>query len=226
MNKNLLSLLSTTFLITIPVSFILANAKTASANTTFTCVRNNTQGGYSTIAILTNGRRTSPLINWRRLDFAPSGYTPEKRCLTVTNRLNGMVSQHNGLLSNLFITSGIINNLTVMCCITRSNPGCTEGNVLLTFSPDSRNSKHPNEAIQKLINFSKTGTGAAIEETGGRSYVNLEKLVEAGLQANQNSPNTSPSQTIPSNSPTPSIENPEPITPTQPSVPVNGGGPI
>ena len=113
-----------------------------------------------------------------------------------------------------------------MCCITQTNPGCTEENVLLTFSPNSRNSTHPNEAIQKLINFSQTGTGAAIEETGGRSYVNLEKLVEAGLQANQNSSNTSPSQPIPSDSLTPSIENPETITPTQPSVPANGGGAI
>ncbi len=226
MNTKLKTFLSATCLITLPASLILANAKSASANTTFQCVNNTTNGGYSTIAIKSNGTRTAPLMNWKRTDFSPSGYTPDKRCLTVTNRLNGAVSQNNGLLNNLSLTSGKINNLTVVCYISQSNPGCSEGNTLFTISPTSPNFNNPGKVIQDLVNFSQTGSGTAIEETGGRSYVNLEKLVEAGFQANQNYSDTPSSQPIPSNSSAPPTVSPQVIPSTQPSNPANNGGAI
>jgi len=226
MKTKIQTLLSASFIVALPASLILTSTESASANTTFQCVRNTSNGGYSTIAIKSNGTQTSPLMNWKRTDFSPSGYTPDKRCLTVTNRLNGAVSQNNGLLSNLSLTSGKINNLTVVCYLSPSNPGCSEGNTLFTISPTSPNFNNPGKVIQDLVNFSQSGSGTAIEETGGRAYVNLEKLVDAGFQANQNYSNTAPSQPVPSNTSAPSSISPQVVPPVQPSNPVNNRGGI
>ena len=186
MNNQSITLLLSTCLVTTSVSFVLGSFKPANANTRFQCLINSTQGGYSTIAIRSNGTPTSPLFNWRRRDFEGSGYTPERRCNEVTGRLNNAVSQNGGLLSQLWLTYGNVNGLPVICYIRNSDPGCNSGNILFTISPSSPNYDNPSNALSNLVNFSLTGAGSAIEETSGQKYVNLETLVEAGTQANQN----------------------------------------
>lgn len=205
-------------------SLAVDSFKPALANTTFQCVTNTSQGGYSTIAIRSNGTPTSPLFNWRRQDFAPSGYTPQRRCDEVTRRLNYAVSQNGGLLSQLWLTTGKVNALPVVCYIRGGDSGCNGSNILYTISnPDHR--RNPNTALTSLVNFSLTGAGSAIEETSGQQYVSLEKLVEAGANANQNSSPpqvTQPTNPVQPTSPTTPVNPPANTSPTTPAS--NGGG--
>ena len=217
-----------TSIVATSASLALNSQKPALANTTFQCLTNTSQGGYSTIAIRSNGTPTSPLFNWRRQDFAASGYTPQRRCNEVTGRLNTAVSQNGGLLNQLWLTTGRVNGLPVVCYMRGGDSGCNGLNTLFTISRSSPHYSNPSRALTSLINFSLTGTGSAIEETSGQQYVNLEKLVEAGAN-NQNSSNppvTQPVVPVQPSTPTPANPpvNPNPTTPVNP--PVNNGGGI
>ena len=229
MNNRSLALFTSTLVAT-SASLALDSFKPALANTTFRCLANTYQGGYSTIAIRSNGTPTSPLFNWRRQDFAPSGYTPQRRCDEVTRRLSNAVSQNGGLLSQLWLTTGRVNALPVVCYIRSGDSGCNGSNILFTISPSSPHSKNPNGALTSLVNFSLTGAGSAIEETSGQQYVNLEKLVEAGANANQNSSDPQVTQPVKPVQPSDPIApvnppvNPNPPAPVNPPVNNNGGG--
>lgn len=206
MNNRSITLFVSTLVAT-STSLALDSQKPVFANTTFQCRTNTSQGGYSTIAIRSNGYPTSPLFNWRRQDYAASGYTPQRRCNEVTGRLNTAVSQNGGLLSQLWLTTGRVNGLPVVCYIRGGDSGCNGLNTLFTISPSSPHYNNPSQALTSLLNFSLTGSGSAIEETSGQQYVSLEKLVEAGAN-NQNS--STPPAT-------------QPVAPAQPdfSTPVN-----
>ena len=239
MNNRSIALLASTLVAT-SASLAIDSFKPALANTTFRCITNTTRGIYSTIAIRSNGTPTSPLFNWERTDFAPSGYTPQRRCNEVTRRLSNAVSQNGGLLSQLWLTTGRVNAQPVVCYIRGGDSGCNGSNILFTISPSSPHHRNPNGALNSLVNFSLTGAGSAIEETSGQQYVSLEKLVEAGANASQNSSNppvpqldpVQPNPTTPVNPPV----SPNPTTPVNPPVspnpttpvnpPVNNGGGI
>ncbi len=155
------------------------NEPTQGAN--FQCLKTDTTG-FATIAMTPDGP-TAPMINWTRKDFNPSGYTPSKRCEQVTQRLNDAANKHgSGKLSNLWITSGRVNRLPVICYVRSTDSGCGKDNVLFTISPSSPNFKNPSEALVKLVNFSVSGTGSPIQESAGRRYINLAKLVNASKQ--------------------------------------------
>lgn len=163
------------------------------ATQTFQCIPLKThQSGarFGTISFKPNGEATLPLLVWKTQEFSDSGYTPERRCYEVTDRLNRAVAQNNGQLGNLWLTMGMVNRLPVVCYVNNTNAGCDRSNVLFTLNKN--NSSNPSKVMASLVSFSlgsntASGRNSAIEETTGIPYVNLGKLVEAASQPAQSS---------------------------------------
>jgi Circadian oscillating protein COP23 len=149
------------------------------APTAFKCVslvNHPSHSKFATVAILPDGTEGSPLFLWKTKEFSESGYTPEKRCYQVTDRLNKAVVSEGGNLGNLWLTVGKINRLGVLCYVNNTGTGCNNENVLFTFNRS--NSKDPSSAIAKLLNISIKGSGNAIQESRSRPYINLGELVK------------------------------------------------
>jgi hypothetical protein len=176
----------------------------APAGTSFGCkqlLSDPSGSPFATFAVLPDGSKTvGALLNWRTEEFARAGYTPERRCHEVTNRLNIAVNNVGGQLSNLWLTFGRINGYTVLCYVNNTSLGCNSSNVLWTLN--SENEATPNQVMAKLVNFvtTKGTSGVPIQESGGQSYVNLGELVDAAISAGTTSPSVSspkPNQSSP-----------------------------
>ncbi|MEG5016621.1 MULTISPECIES: COP23 domain-containing protein [unclassified Microcoleus] len=158
-----------------------------STRTTFQCVTS----GRNFVTIARRGNvTTDPMILWKSTEFGRE-YTPWQRCQIVSNRLTKAVAQNGGRLSNLQLTTGIVNNLPVVCYVN-GRGRCNSQNLLFTL--DKRNAKNPGEALTKLINFAQDGSGpVAVFRTGAPSsapqFVPFGDMVDRAF----NSPNKKPS---------------------------------
>ncbi len=92
-------------------------------------------------------------------EFGPS-YTPQQRCRLVSDRLTQAVAQNGGRLSNLYLSTGTVNRLPVVCYLKGVQSSCNSNNLLFTL--DSRNAGNPNEVLNRLLNFGQTGSGGPI----------------------------------------------------------------
>jgi hypothetical protein len=155
--------------------------------TTFQCVTS----GRNFVTIARRGNvTTDPMILWKSTEFGRE-YTPWQRCQIVSNRLTQAVAQNGGRLSNLQLTTGIINNLPVVCYVN-GRGRCNSQNLLFTL--DKRNAKNPGNALTRLINFAQDGGGPVTTfRTGAQSsapqFVPFGDMVDRAL----NSPNNKPS---------------------------------
>ena len=149
--------------------------------TVFRCVREG--GSFATIAER-GDRTTSPIFQWRTAEFGPQ-YTPQQRCQLVSDRLTRAVSENGGRLRNLFLTTGTVNRLPVVCYLNNGVSSCNSRNLLFTL--DSRNARNPNAVLDSLLNFGVSGTGAPIQSLRPSSSsnrprkINLENLVESAF---------------------------------------------
>ncbi len=72
----------------------------------------------------------TPLITWRTRAFG-ANWNPSQRCLTVTDKLNALVSEPG--LDNVLFTNGRVNGEQVICWISEENERCNGNNVLFTL---------------------------------------------------------------------------------------------
>ncbi|MBO3460434.1 COP23 domain-containing protein [Aetokthonos hydrillicola Thurmond2011] len=115
-------------------SIAVANRPVQAESINFTCEKND-NGTFTTFGITANGRRE--FINWTSEAFILAGYTPEKRCQQVTNRMNKYQASGERYLIN-----GTMNNLPVICVTDKIGHGCT--GLLYTLKPrdDGRKALH------------------------------------------------------------------------------------
>lgn len=137
-------------------SLISTQAK-AQDPTQFSCVAESR--GFATIASRGNKLRTAPLILWTT---ALGGWSPEKRCQIVTERLNQAVVQNGGQMGGLSLTSGPVNQETVICFVKTIGQSCTDRNMLFTLN--SSNAQDPAKIIQQMASFAMRGSGQPIVE--------------------------------------------------------------
>lgn len=172
---------------------------TEELTTVFRCVREG--NNFATIAER-GERTTAPIISWRTTEFGPE-YTPQNRCRIVSDRLSRAVDQNGGRLSNLYITTGTLNRLPVVCYVNNNSTGCNSQNLLLTL--DSRNARNPDAVLDSLFNFGVSGSGSTIlslrpsnSTTPRRRSINLERVVDEAFNSarptrpNRPTPNTRP----------------------------------
>ncbi len=136
----------------------------------FECIQlsnHPSESKFATVPVLSDGTKTTPLFLWKTQEFSETGYTPERRCHQVTDRLNAATTT-NGGVENLWLTIGRINHLGVLCYVNNTSSGCNKNNVLFTFN--RKNDKDPAKVIAKMLNFS-------IQKSGEQPYVNLGQSV-------------------------------------------------
>jgi AAA-like domain/Circadian oscillating protein COP23 len=97
-------------------------------------------GAYTTLYSDVSGQQR-PFIRWVSNLSAASGYTPQRRCYEVTNRLNYAIIARN----EIYITSGIMNNQRVICATDKEEKNCLT--LLFTLAPD----QNPNLVLQDLF---------------------------------------------------------------------------
>jgi hypothetical protein len=141
--------------------------------TTFKCVQMN--GGWATVAERGNSVSKNPLFTWNSEEFGDN-WMPEKRCYTVTERLNTFVASNGGRLSNLNLTPGQLNGKTVVCVVNQEST-CTGDSLLFTLS--EKNAPTPRTAIAKITDFSKNKADAKpVKESGYPQYFPLQSLAD------------------------------------------------
>lgn len=140
----------------LPEETIAPSTQPENLTTTFECI---TEGrSFATIA-RRGDRVTAPIILWRTNEFGRE-YTPQNRCRMVSDRLSRAVDENGGRLTNLQLTTGRVNGLPVICYTNGGQYGCNSRNLLLTL--DSRNASNPNAALDNLLNFGVSGSGAPV----------------------------------------------------------------
>ncbi len=107
-----------------------------------------------------------PLVKWVSHYFAQSGYDPEVRCREVSERFDRFYRQ--GQLN--YITTGIVNNLPVVCVATELGGPCT--GVLFTLKPNEDASR----VIQQLFDV-RAGASGPLYESGTREYVDIKRYM-------------------------------------------------
>lgn len=150
---------------TVLSTFGLAFTKSAeAAPRTFSCQM--VSGAWTTL-VNESGKSERQLIRWT-YDFGGAvGYTPERRCNEVTNRMNLYFSN-----SGQFITHGIQNGQKVICTTDRLAKDCI--NLLYTLKPN----KDPKLVLEDLfgVNPSNVQRGP-LREPPCPTYISVDALL-------------------------------------------------
>jgi hypothetical protein len=152
-----------------------STAQETKALSSFQCRQVN--GYYATMAVNQDGR-TAPMIVWATEEFSDSGYTPQRRCTEVTNRLNSVLRSNGSSLRNVYLTVGPVNRHVVLCHVNNTRSGCNRENVLFTLSQSNRRASNPRALLENLFQTRALTSGNPVQESGGQAYVNLEALVD------------------------------------------------
>lgn len=118
----------------------------------------------TTYALTPIGKK--PVIRWVSKYFEGSGYTPQRRCEEVTQKMQ--TAENNGVLN--FITVGRENNQDVICFSTVKGGKCDL--TLLTLKPNDSAGK----AVDDLLNF---GAAGPIEQSSSRPSIDFENWVKS-----------------------------------------------
>ncbi|MBO9997834.1 MAG: COP23 domain-containing protein [Cyanobacteria bacterium SID2] len=127
----------------------------------------DSSSGIPTTFVTTAEGSTFPLIHWTSSYFSGSGYDPQTRCNQVTSRFNQFAQA--GMLN--YITTGIVNNLPVVCVSSEMGGPCT--GVLFTLKPH----QNPANSIQQLFDV-RIGAAGPLYESSSRIYINLSEHLE------------------------------------------------
>jgi len=101
------------------------------------------------------------LIVWESKAFTSSGFTPERRCNEVSDRLQKYAKGGN----LRYITTGKINNQNVVCVAAYRNGQCRPNGLILTL----KNDENPREVLESLFE-------TAFKVSGGKPLTRSEKV--------------------------------------------------
>jgi len=147
----------------------------AQSRNKFFCGKNK---GVPTTMVRTS-RGNEPMIRWKIRDFSRSGYTPQKRCQTVSQRIQRYYD--NG---EIYITSRSNFKGYPVLCISNSKGGsCSSENILVTLKPGTDTGK----VLQQIIDFRQGAADKPIELSGsefvtyvdGEFYLDVKGLVDS-----------------------------------------------
>ena len=118
---------------------------------------------------LKTANKESEFINWDSNYFVPSGYSPEKRGLEVTARLNRYFANNN----EVYITHGKMNNLPVVCVAEKEGGSCT--GLLYTLKPNQDGERAVDLLIRQL---DRPNAASALREAPCRTYLNIQAVID------------------------------------------------
>ncbi len=140
-------------------------ATAQSVRTQFYC---GTSQGVPT-TIVRGSRGNLPVIRWTSTAFPPP-YTPDERCRIVSQRFQAY--HDNGTLN--YITTGMMNRQPVVCIARRQGGDCTD--LLFTLQPGITPTQ-ARRTLERLLNYRALSQGGALNQTGERPYIDVEKYL-------------------------------------------------
>ncbi|MDF5726869.1 MAG: COP23 domain-containing protein [Rhizonema sp. PD38] len=150
---------------TVAILLISCKGSTTDRKITYLC-RENHYGIPSTIAKTPQGEIA--VIRWKS-SFGEPEYTPQKRCAEVSNRFQQY--QDNGTIN--YITTGIMNNQSVVCISSTAGGACT--GLLFTLKPN----ENPSHVIQQLFDISYKAEPPLYESSKSPSiYIDFQKFLK------------------------------------------------
>jgi hypothetical protein len=149
------------------------------------------------------------LITWNSNAFSAGGFTPEQRCLEVSDKLTRAVAQNGGKLTSLLLTTGNRGGSNVICYVNNAGSGCNANNHLMNIAPGVY--RNPGDALADLLKSASNPfvTGAPLRNTANRTYVDFGAAVQEVVDEVESSGNSG--------------SFPEPISPQEPVTPSGGG---
>lgn len=155
-------------LATVLSTFGLAFTKSAeAAPRTFSCKMNY---GVWTTVVNESGKPEKALIRWDSDFGGQVGYTRERRCNEVTNRMNSYLSNRGQ-----FLTHGIQNGQKVICTTDRLGKDCL--NFLYTVKPEH----DPKARLEELFALTnKNNTPLPLRErrcAATKTYISVDALL-------------------------------------------------
>ncbi|MEK0194095.1 MAG: hypothetical protein EAZ78_24655 [Oscillatoriales cyanobacterium] len=151
--------------------------------TTLTQAQTQTQSEYSFVCKKESGgvwttfyespRGLKAYIRWTS-DFGGAvGYTPERRCREVSQRLNNHLRTQNPF----YLTHGKQDAYPIICVTDFEGGGCKERGLVYTLDPNGK--RRPDEVIIDLVNLAGNDfDGIPITATGCRLYVNVRQQLQ------------------------------------------------
>lgn len=122
-------------------------------------------GTPTTLVRTTAGDRS--FIRWTSSHFSSSGWSAERRCQAVSERL-----QASSTRGNLrFLTTGLLNDQRVICSAN------SEGGRCLDLIYTLKSGQDPAQALQALVS-ARQGVGGPVSETTARIYLSIDELLE------------------------------------------------
>lgn len=134
----------------------------AQSSVNFVC--GTDMGTPATMVVTAKGERA--FIRWTSDRFSNSGWSAERRCNAVSQRLQE--SYDKGKLQ--YLTTGRINGLPVVCSTDRGGGSCID--LIYTLKPG----QNPATTLSQLLQARQGKTGP-ISETSRRIYFNIDKLI-------------------------------------------------
>lgn len=105
-------------------------------------------------------------IRWTSSHFSSSGWSAERRCQVVTERLQASSSRGN----LRFLTTGLLNDQRVICSANSDGGRCLD--LIYTL----KSGQDPAQALQALVS-ARQGIGGPVRETTGRIYLSIDELL-------------------------------------------------
>jgi hypothetical protein len=158
---------SLTWLSAIPViALIGVSIPTPSRAQQITFFCGSSQGFPATMAKTSQGN--VPIVRWISGHFTKSGWTPQKRCLEVSDRFQ----YYHDTNALAFITTGTMNRQPVICTAKAKGSSCN--GLLFTLKPGT----DPALTLQRLMNVRSLGSAPLNESsTGSNVYVDVKDLL-------------------------------------------------
>ena len=118
--------------------------------------------------------RTIPLMTWYPSSFDRAGWTPQKRCQTVSQKLDGI--RQKGELN--YLTTGTVARQSVICAIDKPSAPCSSRNMIMTLEKD----QNPTDTLLGLVQLQPASSG--VSQAGrGRVLVNVPVVMEERLRS-------------------------------------------
>jgi hypothetical protein len=168
---------------------------TTGSSTKFQCI--SSDSAFATIAVAGN-KKTNPLITYNSSFFSGSGFTPERRCREISERLETAVAKNGGKLKGLLLTVGEVNGLNVICYVNNNQSACTKRNVLMTLLPGN----NPGETLATFLNVvaEPFSSPNPVRISESRTYIPFGDSVERELSLDGENPiNSNPIKNNPDN---------------------------
>ncbi|MEM6501231.1 MAG: COP23 domain-containing protein [Cyanobacteria bacterium P01_C01_bin.89] len=177
MRHLLQALLSTVVTLGLGTTLAIPTQAESPRSFSFVC-QQAADGTYRTIA----GTRTAefPVFVWKSQHFSDAGWTPDRRCAEVSQRLQRLVSQ--GKMN--YLRGSYLNNMPVICAFENRNQSiCDNENLVFTlqYTADMEQSltEYAIERIKQLQPLTNSSSIIPLQETPeDAAYFNFAGYLE------------------------------------------------